>query len=349
MDAIPITEFSDRRYLTYPHSNGWVDDGAGLILAGRGETTTTFVRHDVESGRATVLAELSHARHDGRCVYFDVANGVLACLTELTIYVLDLRVAGAAPRALFTFPAGSKYCELISLHPDGTRVLSHGLIDGLHRCWEICVRDGSREELWASEWYANHFHYVPHDPDWIAFSHEGPAPTIADRPWIFRRGAAAEARCVMDQRDWPAERRLHVGHELWAHHALTGLAVAYVASPGRPRGLYSIFSDGSPARLVSEGDRDWHVNISRDGTRAVTDTSAPLDRPEIEFSPADAGSDIVLVDLKTGARRILARTLSSPYHPAHPHPTFSPDGKWVYFNQSEPGHARHRVCRVRVD
>lgn len=348
MDAIPVTQFSDFEYLTYPHSNGWVDGGSGLILARRGPTMTSFVRHEIESGKATVLAEVSHEKNDARCVYFDVADNVLACLSELTLYTLDLTNAGAKPHAVFTFPADSKYCELCSLHPAGTHVLVHALIEGRHRCWEFSLHDGTHKELWSSDWYANHFHYVPHNPSLIGFSHEGPAHEIADRAWVFTAGSPETARCVFDLSHLPVEKRLNIGHELWAHHADTGLAVAYVGSKGRPRGLYEIYADGRPARLVSEGDRDWHSNISRDGTMAVTDTSAPIDRPEIEFSPADAGSDIVLIDMATGARRVIAHTLSTPHHPAHPHPVFSPDGEWVYFNQSEPGNQRYRVCRVKT-
>lgn len=348
MDVIPVTEYSDFEYLTYPHSNGWMDGGAALILARRDKTTTSFVRHDIESGRATVLAEVSHARNETRCVYFDVAGGVLACLSELTLHTLDLRDKASKPKAIASLPSGAVCCELCSVHPDGTRVLVHGLIDGRHRCWEFSLRDGKHKELWSSAWYANHFNYLPHNPDWIGFSHEGPAHEIADRAWVMKAGSPETARCVFDLSHLPVEKRLNIGHELWAHHADTGLAVAYVGSKGRPRGLYQIFADGRPARLVSEGDRDWHTNISRDGRMAVVDTSAPLDRPEIEFSPAEAGSDIVLVDLASGARRILARTLSTPHHPAHPHPVFSPDGNWVYFNQSEPGNQRYRVCRVNT-
>src|SRR5690349_274859 len=115
MDAIPVTQFSDRQYLTYPHANGWVDDGETIILAGRGETTTTLVRHDVEAGRSSVLAGLPHARHDGRCVYFDVAGSVLSCLAERTLYVLNLRHATPTPRVLFTFPEGVMLSELTSV------------------------------------------------------------------------------------------------------------------------------------------------------------------------------------------------------------------------------------------
>jgi hypothetical protein len=347
--ATPLSDFTDRRHLTYPHSNGWVGRGEALILAERRDASTAFIRYEIVSGQSSLLSEVTFPNYsERRCVFFDVVDHTLAYVGGQGIYILDLSQPASPSRLVAEFPAGITLGDLVSFHPDGSRVIVHGFANKAYRCWEVILKTGARREIWSSSWHANHFHYLPHNPDWIGFSHEGPAHEIADRPWVFKAGSPETARCVFDQTHLPVEKRLNIGHELWAHHADSGLAVAYVGSLGRPRGLYEIFADGRPARLVSEGDRDWHANLSRDGRWAVVDTSAPLDQPQIEFDPAGAGSDIVLIDMQTGHRRVLARTLATPHHPAHPHPVFSPNGRHVFYNESTPDHQGYRVCRVAV-
>jgi Tol biopolymer transport system component len=136
-----------------------------------------------------------------------------------------------------------------------------------------------------------------------------------------------------------------VGHERWKFHEPGAVVVGYGASRGEPRGIYEV-STSSRSRLVSEGDRDLHVNISRDGRWIVVDTSGPHDQPGKGWEDVNGVSDILLIDAASGARRWLARTRLGARHPYHPHPCFSPDGRHIYFNEASGEGCGGRVMRI---
>ncbi len=58
-------------------------------------------------------------------------------------------------------------------------------------------------------------------------------------------------------------------------------------------------------------------------------------------------SDVLLVDAARGARRWLARTRLKP-HPSHPHPVFSPDEQFVFYNEATDDARGNRVRRISI-
>jgi hypothetical protein len=118
-----------------------------------------------------------------------------------------------------------------------------------------------------------------------------------------------------------------------SRHDRSVLAIAYGVSPEGPRGLYEVFFSGRPARLISQGDRDWHCNLSPDGGWAVVDTTGPHDLPGRGWENAEGRSDVLLVEMATGRRELLAHTTLTK-HPWHPHPVFTPDGRGVVYSEA---------------
>lgn len=99
------------------------------------------------------------------------------------------------------------------------------------------------------------------------------------------------------------------------------------AGPGRRlQGLVSVDPRGGRVVVVDTKGR-------RDAPGRAVDEAAPF------------ASDVVLVDLTTGAQRLLARTWART-HPQHPHPVFTPDGAAVLFTDSSPDLRSMRVARV---
>lgn len=167
--------------------------------------------------------------------------------------------------------------------------------------------------------------------------------------WAWHAREAPRGRCVFDQKRRENGKFLYVGHERWCFHETAVLAVAYGFSEIGPCGLYLLYPDGRPPRLVSRSDHDLHCNISRDGRFPVVDTTGRHDAPGRGWeSPDNKTSDIVLIERATGARRFLARSRLGQAHPSHPHPTFSPDGQTIFFNEADGTGTRNRVLMVNV-
>ena len=139
-------------------------------------------------------------------------------------------------------------------------------------------------------------------------------------------------QCIFDQQSNNPSQHLYIGHERWCFHEASAVTVAYGACPVGPRGLYKVYADPNRhAKLISESNRDWHCNVSRDGKLCVVDTTGPFDAPGKGWENAQGQNDIVLVDAQTGKRTKLAST-QSQFHPWHPHPAFTPDSRWVVYN-----------------
>ncbi|MER5365648.1 hypothetical protein [Streptomyces sp. NPDC002722] len=248
-----------------------------------------------------------------RYLYVDVAAGAVPAGAKRAVVTVDYFDAGAVGMNLQYDSRSSAFTGATGLALKGT-----------------------------GTWRSHQFH-SPYDESWLTFAHEGPSREIPDRIWARHPVRAPEGRCVFDQ---AAEGgTLAVGHERWMFHDLGALVCAYGESEAGPRGLYALHPDGRPARLVSAGERDWHCDISRDGRRAVVDTSGPLDAPGRGWQNAGQVSDVVLVDMATGARTLLART-AADRHPRHPHPVFTPDGTAVLHNHGDPSTGEVAVARV---
>ncbi|AHF89594.1 hypothetical protein OPIT5_04430 [Opitutaceae bacterium TAV5] len=338
-----IDEFSRRRYLTYPHANGFAGGGRFLVLGQQETTGFSLWRCDLSTGEEQRLGVLP-ADVAGDPLWFDIAlrSGRLVTVTNNEVWCCDVLRPGSADRIYREEAPGACLQSLPSISADGERVLVVRRTGDNHAVMEITTITGQARVLFSVPWHAGHVHFSPCDETWIGFCHEGRADAITDRVQAWHAHQAPEGMCLLDQR--PAG--LWLGHERWAFHAPTVLVVAYGGSPGKPRGVYELFHDRRPPRLVSEGDRDWHVNVSRDGRWAVVDTTGPHDRPGRGWEEAENISDVLLIDLVTGRRTFLARSRRGANHPRHPHPVFSPDGETVFYNETAPDGDAVRVMRV---
>ncbi|MEV6745346.1 oligogalacturonate lyase family protein [Streptomyces sp. NPDC051080] len=339
-------------HLPYPHTNGFHADGERLVLTKYSPTTgalgLTSVRwRDGERTARDLYEAEPGTTGPEQLLWPDVALAAerVAWVRDDAVHVLDLD-SRAAPERLYAAAPGHTLQNLCSLTAAGDRVVVMEQPedrDAPVTCLEISVSTGRADELFTEDWFANHPAHSPYDESWLTFAHEGPSRQIPDRVWARHPVRAPEGRCVFDQ---AAEGgTLAVGHERWMFHDLGALVCAYGESEAGPRGLYALHPDGRPARLVSAGERDWHCDISRDGRRAVVDTSGPLDAPGRGWRNAGQVSDVVLVDMATGARTHLART-AADRHPRHPHPVFTPDGTAVLHNHGDPSTGEVAVARV---
>ncbi|HEY9250058.1 MAG TPA: hypothetical protein VIO38_13040, partial [Rariglobus sp.] len=355
--------------IAYPHCNGFVPGGEKLVVGRRlGETDRRLVCVDLRTLREETLPPIPHDGDptDKPGISHDIAllRPRIAALSRRAAWTLDLE-PGARWRKVYAPAQGSKLQDLPSISPDGARLLVGETRPHCHAAVEIDLETLQPRTLFTLPWYANHFHYCPHDPSWIGFSHEGPTEATLDRCWVWHEQRARVGRCVFDQftaADDPS-RPLNVGHERWAFHDTSAYVVAYAVSPGGPRGLYEVFADGRPPRLLRQTNTAWHCNMDASGRIAVIDTSAPWDPVPATGAAYEAGvaahlkadrektpnlSDVVLLDLATGEDLHIAR-VTRTRHPWHPHPALSPDARWLAYTDDTPGRQGSWLVQISAD
>lgn len=334
--ASAVRTLRDTAYSTYPHCNGFYESGTRVVLGTTaGDCFRLFgIRLDGQDEKELISVPLQQPNQSMVC--FDVCDntGMIAAVWDNTLWVIDLRHPGTA-KALYTPEEGTTLQGLTSISSVGDRIVVGQTKGDQHTAVEVETATGHIKNLFTHTWFANHFHFCPHDEAWLAFSHEGKTETIPDRVWGWHAAKAPNGICLFDQRSDDPSKPLCVGHERWAFHDTCAFAVAYGVSPAGPRGLYQVFPDDRSSRLVSGSDRDWHCDISRDGTMAVVDTTGPYDQPGCGWENSNGTSDIMAIETATGERTFLARTGIGPHHPHHPHPVIAPGARNILFNHSE--------------
>jgi hypothetical protein len=329
----------ERRYHAYPHCNGFADAGRSIVLGEFDERFSSVSLWKVDlSGKGqqricTFPIHAPPANPSTAQVWFDVAlqANVMAVIVDDAVWTFDLAAMNGG-KIVYRAAEGEIFNPLPSLREDGARLLvpyTRGEFRGVR---EVDLGSGQVKRLFEMPWCANHFHYSPHSPDWIAFCHEGDARVIRDRMWAWHPTLVPQGHCIFQQ-NLDGGRSLMVGHERACFHRPSILTVAFGAE-GVPCGLYELDLDAGKSRLVSPGNRDWHCDVSRDGRSAVVDTTGPHDREGYGWENQGGGnrSDILLVYMKTGRREPLA-TSHQAIHPWHPHPAFSPDGRRIVFGE----------------
>lgn len=358
-------DYDSREYLTYPHSNGFLERGRYVVvgqLVPSELVVRLWARLLVGERRDILIAEFpadpaaAQSRH--RFVYWDahLDSGLMTVACRDQVFVLDaaeaLRRRGPVAAELVYPGTGTNVPGTTSIHPDGSRI-AFGHITGprtdpddplgfLTRIVEIDLASGDDRVVLEIPFGVSHAHFHPHDPDWIMFNHEGSVGSKSDRVWGYHPTLAPEGVCVAPQ-VFSDGRPMHLNHERAAHHDDTFVVVQYyndITDPVLPRGIYEGHLDGRQLRPVAGGVYD-HCDISRDGRWAVGDAVL-----------GGVGS-VDLIDM-TGEQppQILVDGLTKGAgHPAHIHPVFSPSGEHILFNDTDPddpAKMRTRVGMVRV-
>jgi hypothetical protein len=355
LPRVPILDHHRCRawsWFTYPHSNGFLADGRALVRGRFDGSDTVLARCELASGREEELFRFPAQGPEPVVRWYDISlrGDRLLTLVDDRVLIADLAGDGRLREA---YRAQGEWrlhvSDIPAISADGRRTVlretrQDGSPFGQTRFRELELDTGALSELFTTDQHLNHVHYCPADESWIGLSHEGPTDRIPDRVWAWHRRLAPQGRCLFAQASEVPGTPLCVGHERWLYHRPGALAVAYGVSPQGPRGIWEIAVDGRPPRLVSRGERDFHLNVDRAGTRVVIDTTGSLDCPGRGWDNNDRLSDILIADLGHGGRSWLARLDASALrfpghlrHPFHPHPHFAPDGRAVVFNDYADG------------
>ncbi len=364
-----LSGFEDYRYFTYPHLNGFISrDGAdSAIVVGQVDPAaaqTTLLEIDLATSTERSLGTFQH-RHDEKNIFVwwdvDVAGTTLVSATNAGVYLVDLTAAVPVPELIFTPPPRRGISAVVSLHPASDRCLvSHypfGLLYGPTTLLEIDLATKETREVLTSETMLAHFQYCEADPAWIGFSNQsrlthnyGPA----HRAWVHHPEHAPYGRLLWDQQTPTGP--VSATHEVWAFHDVSCVLVAPhdAAAPWNRRtgtaGLYQVWADGRPARLIRESTAYNHCSIDRTGTWAVVDcgpyevaTATTEDVDSGRVSLSSGHGRIELIPMAGGEPIQVSDVGFGSVHPRHPHPNFSPTGRTLAWTDTNPDTDRTRV------
>jgi oligogalacturonide lyase len=280
------------------------------------------------------LAEWSvHPSHNGQYVYFTDAGGG---------WRVDVH-SGEEENVLH-FDLGSGHEMGMVGAAMGTTTLSHDdaywavpvKVGSQHRFYIVDTRTGSHEVILESD-TIGHPEFHPSDNTLLRYA--GP---YHSRIWVLNRDGSAN-RLAYERQD-----RQWIVHETWRPGSREIITTTW------PHGCLGIDIDTHRLRTVCSFNA-WHPSINRQGTLMCSDTTYP-DRGLQLFNPLDGiGAQRTLCfphatnegihwntdhcpyddeDYKLGKWKVYA-----PQH-THPHPSFSPDGRFVAFTSDCTGHSQ---------
>ncbi len=281
------------------------------------------------------LAEFSITpSHDGRYVYFSDGSGAWRVDTEtfseeqlVTFDTADLGEKGRAGVAM------------------GTTALSYD-----DAWWAVPVKIGEVARLVVID-TASGDHEVIVERDSIGHPEFHPADAsllryaglYCERMWVVNRdGSDNRLAYVREGNEW-------IVHETWNPHKRELLTTRW------PHGVIGVDIDTGAKRELCSFNA-WHPMISCDGAKMVADTTFPDIGLQV-FDPNDGVGEPRLLCLSHSSNEGAhwdtdycpyddgPVDVYAPQH-THPHPNFSPDGRYVVFTSDQSGHAQLYECQV---
>lgn len=183
----------------------------------------------------------------------------------------------------------------------------------------------------------------PVNPNHLGFTHD--SNEVDDVVWFYD-ASAGSGKALYRHKTQNGVNMEFIGHMCWAHDGSGFYVVKYPNSRDNSfsegkTGIGFIPTDGidegEPLNIVANDKKYQHVSASEDGKYLVADA----------FDTSGGNAEIVLIDLETKQSEVLCSFANggSSMTTAHPHPTFSRDGKKVSFNMVSEG----RVYMAYID
>ena len=346
-----VVRSPENTYYTYPHSNGFLPNGACVLASptsGPENPGLDYLSFDFNNGNSWLIA---HVR-DPRMYYAIGRNGMMAVPRRNGMYLIDTTRKNDRPRSLFDDADWRVHADC-DISADGSKILvtlTRNNAPDRHRASVIDVASGNIETMMETDWLIDHAHFSPFDRTWVVFANA--QPNNYRRLWVWNRKQAPQGRMLFKQVQSDG-KVFDIGHERAMFNERTVLVIAFGShSSARPCGLYAVGFDGE-MRLVSESMRDLHCNVSQDGLWAVVSLQGThetlmqrISRDWLTEGPGYGFSDVMIVNLSTGARQFLYRaTNATQGQPYEVQPTISPDGKWVLLKDAR----EKRVLGIEID
>ncbi|MFY9995752.1 MAG: oligogalacturonate lyase family protein [Leclercia sp.] len=208
------------------------------------------------------------------------------------------------------------------------------------RLINIDLQTGERRVMLQEKRWLGHPIYRPFDDNTVAFCHEGPRDAIDARMWLINEDGS-NLRKV----------RQHAAGESFTHEFWVpdGSALCYVAHKENDPQCYLFSADPQTLenRQLMAIPPCSHLMSNHDGSLIVGD-GAPHNTGDISLNDPF----IWVFDINKGTQTAVCqhntswKVLDGDRQVTHPHPSFSPDNKWVLYTSDEEGMPALYLCAV---
>jgi oligogalacturonide lyase len=292
-----------------------------------------------------------HPSHDGRYVYFTAGSGgwrvhLPSGKEEQLVDFGELMTAAAfSSHAATSAGQGRAPSGGVALREKGmvgaamgTTALSHD-----DRYWAVKFNVGKQANLAVVDTLTRqsqiilqrdtvaHLQFCPDDNNLLFYA--GP---LTDRVWVIRRDGSGNRRLYQRA---PGE---WITHESWIP------GTRELAITDWPNGVRAIHADSGAQRQVCRFNA-WHPIADRTGTRMVADTNFPDIGLQLFDARDGVGKPVTLAYPEASSMgahwagpfpyELGPIEVYAPQH-THPHPVFSPDGRYVLYTSDRSGHAQ---------
>lgn len=274
------------------------------------------------------IADFSiYPSHDGRYVYFTASTGGWRVNTEtyeeellIDLGEVTMRDEGMVAAAMGTtaLSACDRWWAIRFSQGDEACI---AVVDTVEKSWQVILRRDT----------VAHMQFCPDDANLLFYA--GP---LTDRVWLVNRDGSHNRRLYKRRKgEW-------ITHEAWIPGSRELGFVDW------PHGIRCINVDTGQERRITSFNA-WHAICNRDGTLMVADTNFPDIGLQL-FNPCDGVGEPVTLCYPEASS--LGQHWGGPfpyedgpinvYAPqhTHPHPSFSPDNRYVVYTSDKTGYAQ---------
>lgn len=340
----------------YFYQKCFTRDGSKLIFGGAFEGHWNYYLLDLNRQQATQLTEGAgdntfggFLADDDKSLWYvknnrELRRVDLASLEEHVTYEVD-----DAWVAYGTWVANSDCSQLVGIEikksdwqplTDWSKFRAFYFTQPECRLIKVDLRTGERKVILQEKRWLGHPLFRPFDDNTVAFCHEGPRDAIDARMWLINADGS-NLRKVRQHA--PGES---FTHEFWVPD---GYALYYVAHKENDpqRYLFSADPQSLENRQLMAIPPCSHLMSNHDGSLIVGDGS-PHNTGDISLNDPF----IWVFDSKKGTQKAVCqhntswKVLDGDRQVTHPHPSFSPDDKWVLYTSDEEGMPALYLCAV---
>lgn len=204
------------------------------------------------------------------------------------------------------------------------------------RLINVDIQTGQRDVILQEDRWLGHPIYRPFDDDTIAFCHEGPHDLV-ERMWLINRDGS-HMRRVKQQDEGES-----CTHEFWIPD---GSALAYVSyfKGKEERVIHKADPINLSNEVVMQMPACSHLMSNHDGSLMVGDgCDAPVDVSDDQSYEIQNDPFLYVMNCRSGQAHRLVKhntswdVLDGDRQITHPHPSFSPDNRWVLYTSDFEG------------